>query len=205
MTIASSIAAEPRVRGRKPTFDRTEALAIALDLFWRRGYEGVSISDLCQAIGIAAPSLYHAFGSKAELYREVVRLYNASNLTPKDIAATPSAQVAAQTILERGVLAVTRPDRPVGCMISSGLLMVGLDNIGLAAELRVLRGDLRGALEDRIARDVKEGVLSAAVAPPTLARFYATVLQGLSVQAVDGATQAELDAVVLTALRAWPK
>jgi len=50
----------------------------------------------------------------------------------------------------------------------------------------------------------KPGVLPDTIDPATLARFYATVLQGLSVQAVDGATRAELDAVVLAALRAWP-
>jgi len=193
MTTTASIAAESRSRGRKPTFNRDEALGIALDLFWRHGYEGVSIADLCQAIGIAPPSLYHAFGSKADLYRDVVRLYGASNMAPEEVA-----------VLERGVEAVTRPGSPVGCMISSGMLMVGPDNAGLAAELRTLRAELREALELRISRDVEVGVLPDTIDPTTLARFYATVLQGLSVQAVDGATRAELDTVVLAALRAWP-
>lgn len=82
--------------------------------------------------------------------------------------------------------------------------MVGLDNAGLAAELRTLRAELREALELRISRDVEAGVLPDAIDPTTLARFYTTVLRGLSVQAVDGATRAELDTVVLAALRAWP-
>jgi len=84
------------------------------------------------------------------------------------------------------------------------MLMVGLDNAGLASELQTLRVELREALELRISRDVEAGVLPDTIDPATLARFYATVLQGLSVQAVDGATRAELDAVVLAALRAWP-
>jgi len=170
MTITASIAAEPRSRGRKPTFNRHEALGIALDLFWRHGYEGVSIADLCQAIGIAPPSLYHAFGSKADLYRDVVRLYGASNMTPEEVAATSSAHSAVQVVLERGVGAVTRPGSPIGCMISSGMLMVGLDNAGLAAELRTLRAELREALELRISRDVEAGVLPDAIDPTTLAR-----------------------------------
>jgi AcrR family transcriptional regulator len=204
MTTTASSAAKSRSRGRKPTFNRDEALGIALDLFWRHGYEGVSIADLCQAIGIAPPSLYHAFGSKADLYRDVVRLYGASNMAPEEVAATSSARSAVQVVLERGVEAVTRPGSPVGCMISSGMLMVGLDNAGLAAELRTLRAELREALELRISHDVEAGVLPDTTDPATLARFYSTVLQGLSVQAVDGATRAELDAVVLAALRAWP-
>ncbi|SBS76073.1 Transcriptional regulator, TetR family [uncultured Mycobacterium sp.] len=179
-------------------------MRIALDLFWRHGYEGVSIADLCQAIGIAPPSLYHAFGSKTDLYREAVRLYQASNLTPDDIAAASSARLAVQNVLERGVERVTQPDSPVGCMISSGMLMVGVENAGLAVELRSLRAELREALELRISRDVEAGVLPDTTDPTALARFYATVLQGLSVQAVDGATRADLDAVILAALRAWP-
>ena len=191
-------------RGRKPTFDRDEAVRIALNLFWRHGYEGASIADLCRAIGIAPPSLYHAFGSKADLYREAIRLYNSANLTAEDIAASESARLAVQLMLERGVEAVTREDSPVGCMISSGMLMVGREDAELAAELRVLRADLRIALERRIRRDVQAELLPGATDPAALARFYATVLQGLSVQSVDGATKAELNAVVLAALRAWP-
>ncbi len=125
-------------------------------------------------------------------------------MTPEEVAATSSAHSAVQVVLERGVEAVTRPGSPIGCMISSGMLMVGLDNAGLAAELRTLRAELREALELRISRDVEAGVLPDAIDPTTLARFYATVLRGLSVQAVDGATRAELDTVVLAALRAWP-
>lgn len=212
-TVLSKNAASKRVtakteaaksRGRKSTFDRDAALNTALDLFWRHGYEGVSIADLCQAIGIAPPSLYHAFGSKSDLYRDVLRLYAAGNLTAEAIAATPSAYVAVQLMLERGVEKVTQADRPTGCMISSGMLMVGNENREISAELRQMRAEFREMLENRIANDVKAGLLPDTTEPASLARFYATVLQGLSVAAVDGATRSELDAVVLAAMRAWP-
>jgi len=193
-----------RSRGRRPTFDRSEALSVALDLFWRHGYEGVSISDLCEAIGIAPPSLYHAFGSKADLYREVLKLYGAGNVTADEIAVAPSARAAVAMLLERGVEAVSRPGRPSGCMISSGMLMASPENADLAQELQALRAETRIALEHRIVRDVAAGALSADTDAATLARFFATVLQGLSVQALDGAGRAELQAVAATALRAWP-
>uniref|UniRef100_B0T6L0 Transcriptional regulator, TetR family n=1 Tax=Caulobacter sp. (strain K31) TaxID=366602 RepID=B0T6L0_CAUSK len=204
ITAPAPVAAKSRSRGRKSTFDRDEALGIALDLFWRHGYEGVSIADLCQAIGIAPPSLYHAFGSKADLYRDVLRLYNAANISLEEVAAAPTAFAAVQAVLKRGVEAVTRPGLPVGCMISSGMLMVGIDNAGLAKELKALRGEMREALERRVVRDIESGILPRTTDPASLARFYVTVLQGLSVQAVDGATRSQLDAVVLDALRAWP-
>lgn len=193
-----------RPRGRQPTFDRNEALDTALDLFWRHGYDGVSIADLTAAIGIAAPSLYHAFGSKAELYREVLRRYGSNGLRPEEIAEAPSGYDAARLMFERGIAAVTAPGRPLGCMISSGLLMTSADNAGLAAELTAHRASARKALERRIQRDVEDGVLPKTTDPAALARFCATVLQGLSVQALDGATADELRAVAALALTSWP-
>ncbi|WP_243079602.1 TetR/AcrR family transcriptional regulator [Pantoea sp. MQR6] len=204
MTTNTSPTADSKSRGRKSTFDRDDALSIALNLFWRHGYEGVSITDLCQAIGIAPPSLYHAFGSKADLYRSALRLYAAGNLTVEEIAAMPSARSAVQSVLAFGVKAVTQPGKPVGCMISSGMLMVGVENADIAAELRTMRAELREALEQRILCDVEAGLLPLTVDSAALARFYATVLQGLSVAAVDGAERAELDLVVQAAMQAWP-
>jgi AcrR family transcriptional regulator len=192
-------------RGRQSTFDRDEALQTALELFWRHGYEGVSLADLTSAMGIAAPSLYHAFGNKAELYRAVLRCYGADGMSAADIAATPSALEAARRMLERGVAAVTRPGRPLGCMISSGMLMAGPENAALAGELRALRATLRVALQERIERDVSEGMLPAGTDAATLSRLVASVLQGLSVQALDGAPGGELLAVARAALMVWPK
>ncbi|WP_377805785.1 TetR/AcrR family transcriptional regulator [Azospirillum sp. A29] len=194
----------PRPRGRQPTFDRNEALDTALDLFWRHGYDGVSIADLTKAIGIAAPSLYHAFGSKADLYREVLRRYGASGIDPDEIAQAPSGYEAARLVLERGIAAVTMPGKPLGCMISSGMLMTSAANADLAAELKAIRATTRMALEHRIQRDVDVGHLPTTTDARALARLHATVLQGLSVQALDGATAEELHAVADQALAAWP-
>lgn len=192
------------LRGRQPTFDREEAVEIALDLFWRYGYEGVSVATLTQAMGIAPPSLYHAFGSKADLYREAVRRYNGMSLKMDEIAAAPTSLEAVRLALERGIAAVTESDRPAGCLLSSGLLMTSPNNAELAAELRTDRSRLRNALEQRIKRDVEAGLLVDSVDAASWARFYASVLQGISVQAIDGATATELQAVMRNALDAWP-
>ena len=200
----TSRAAASRARGRPSTFDRETALQTALELFWRHGYEGVSLSDLTTAIGVASPSLYHAFGGKADLYRAVLRRYGADGMSPADVAAAPSAQDAARQMLERGIAAVTRPGRPLGCMVSSGMLMTGSENADLAAELRGMRATLRDALRERIGRDLADGVLPAGTDAEALARFVVSVLQGLSVQALDGASAAELGAVAVVALGTWP-
>jgi TetR/AcrR family transcriptional regulator, copper-responsive repressor len=196
---------QARARGRQATFEREEALEIALDLFWRHGYEGVSISALTQAIGIAAPSLYHAFGSKEELYKEVIGRYQGVGLSAAQIAACGSSLEATRRILEFAVAAVTGSKRPLGCMVSSGLLMSSPEHAGVAVHVRKERAKLRATLQKSIEKDIRSGELDVSVNAASLARFYTTVLQGMSVQAIDGATRAELTAVMETALLSWPK
>lgn len=191
-------------RGRRPSFDREEALGTALDLFWRHGYEGVGIIDLTRAIGIAAPSLYYAFGSKADLYREALRRYASGGVSSDDIARAASSKDAARQMLERGIAAVTASGKPPGCMVSSGMLMTSVDNAELAAELEGMRTSLRKALERRIGRDIEEKLLPSDTDAAALARFLAAVLQGISVQALDGAGAAELAPLAARALEAWP-
>lgn len=193
-----------RPRGRQPTFDRDQALDAALELFWRHGYDGVSIADLTKAIGIAAPSLYHAFGSKADLFREVLRRYGTIGITVEEITAAPTSYDAARQMLTRGIASVTMPGRPLGCMISNGMLMTSAENADLAAELRAIRAASREALKRRIARDVAEGLLPEKTDAAALARLVSALLQGISVQALDGATAAELSSVAALALKAWP-
>ena len=194
-----------RSRGRQPTFDRDEALETALDLFWRHGYEGVSITLLTEQMGIAAPSLYPAFGSKEDLYRAVICRYQGMGLCEAQIAECASSYEAVRMVLEFGIAAVTRSKRPAGCMVSSGLLMASPEHADLAKHLRKERARQRVALQKRIEKDIRAGAVAAAVNAASLARFYITVLQGISVQAIDGATRAELTDVMETALLSWPK
>jgi TetR/AcrR family transcriptional regulator, copper-responsive repressor len=194
-----------RSRGRQSTFDRDEALEIALNLFWRHGYEGVSIAALTQSIGIAAPSLYHAFGSKEGLYREVIRRYQGMGLSASQIAECASSFEATRKILEFGIVAVTRSTRPAGCMVSSGLLMASPEHADLARQMQKERAKLRVFLQKWIEKDIHAGLVDASVNAAGLARFYTTVLQGLSVQAIDGATHSDLQDVMEIALLSWPR
>ncbi len=192
--------------GRPRGFDRDAALDTALALFWQHGYDGVTVSELTAAIGIAAPSLYAAFGSKEALYRAALERYQqaggaARTLLPQ--AGTARDAVAAA--LRHAVRAVSRPDRPRGCLVSSGLLACAPATEPLAQEHRRLRAAMRAEFEERIARGVRAGELPGGTSAAALARFYVTVLQGLSVQARDGAAAGELDQVVQHALAAWPR
>lgn len=65
-------------RGRPRSFDKEAALERAMEVFWRLGYEGASMTDLTAAMGIASPSLYAAFGSKEALFRQALDHYRAT-------------------------------------------------------------------------------------------------------------------------------
>ena len=197
--------AAPSKGGRPRGFDRDAALDTALELFWRRGFDGVTISDLTTAIGIAAPSLYAAFGNKAALYREALARYRERGAALARPPDGGTAREALAAVLKNAARAATQPGRPAGCMVSSGLLAGSPAAEPLAQEHRRLRAQAQGQFRDRIARGIAAGELPGDTDADALARFYATVLQGLSVQARDGATTAELTAVVARAVEAWPR
>ncbi len=156
-------------------------------LFWRHGYEGVSVADLTSAIGIAPPSLYAAFGSKAGLYREALDLYAG---LPGALDGMEGAETLGQAVtglLDAAIRAVTAEDR--GCMISTGLVEGATEQQDLAREL----GDRRRALRDRIADSLSLWVERSEA--ERLAAYLSAVQQGMSVQARDGATAEELSRI----------
>src|SRR3546814_9199255 len=100
----------------------SDLVEIAMRLFWRHGYEGVSLNDLTSAIGIAPPSLYAAFGSKAGLYREALDRYSGVPGALLNLGSELTLDETVAAILRRGADAVTDPRGEKGCMVSSGML-----------------------------------------------------------------------------------
>ncbi|WP_183735952.1 TetR/AcrR family transcriptional regulator [Rhizobium sp. BK275] len=173
-------------RGGPRTFDRDEAIDIAMRLFWRHGYEGVSLNDLTAAIGIAPPSLYSAFGSKAGLYREALERYFGLRGPVWDIKPTTTLHETIETLLHKAIDAVIDPAGERGCMISSGMIQCGPDHTELARELAERRNTMREMIAETLGHWLDpERALS-------LARYLVAVLQGLSIQARDGASRQEL-------------
>lgn len=187
--------------GRPRGFDKDQALRKATEVFWRKGYDGASMADLTSAMGINPPSLYAAFGSKAELYGAALQRYEEiSDFTdPDSMAEADSPAAAVRLVLEAGVRAVTAADRERGCMVSDGMVACATAHRDIAEDLarrrRRQRSQLSRVFERWIAR--KEA--------RSLARFVAAVLQGLSIQARDGASPADLRAVVAHACAGLPE
>ncbi|QRN98009.1 TetR/AcrR family transcriptional regulator [Archangium violaceum] len=198
---------ERRARGRPRGFDSTKALDQALEVFWRLGYEGASIADLTEAMGIAAPSLYAAFGSKAELYRQVLERYRASQgaSTPRALTEEPTARAAMERILREAARGFSNREHPRGCMISTAVLTCAEENQPVAEHVATLRAGALAALRTRLEQGIAEGELPAGTDPAALARYFGAIIQGMSVQAQDGASEAELLAIVEIAMRAWDK
>jgi AcrR family transcriptional regulator len=193
-------------RGRPRTFDPDTALRAALDLFWERGYEGTSLNDLAEGMGIASASIYACFGSKEDLFRKVMALYGTTSGEPprRALREQPTARAAIAAMLRATADQITGSDTPHGCMLILAAPTGAVENHTVREFLADRRRDQFSTIRNRLARGVTDGDLTA---PPTsvdaIARYYTTVMQGLSVQARDGATRAELEAVISCAMAAW--
>jgi AcrR family transcriptional regulator len=193
-------------RGRPRTFDPDTALRQALDLFWERGYEGTSLSDLAEAMGIASASIYACFGSKADLFRQVMELYGTTSGGPprRALSEHPTARAAIHAMLRATADQITCSDAPHYCMLILAAPTGAVENHAVREYLADIRRSQFTAIRDRLVRGVADGDLAMSDAGlDAIARYYTTVVQGLSVQARDGADRAELEAVITCAMTGW--
>lgn len=192
-------------RGRPRGFDRDAALAKAMEVFWARGYEGASMHELTAAMGIASPSLYAAFGCKEALFREALALYGA---TENDgiwggVESAATAREACEGMLMAAARAFTRPDKPPGCMVVLSALPGGDASGALREELVRGRAGAIDLLEARLRRGQAEGDVPAGADVRAVATYVATVQQGMSIQARDGASRAILEGIVRATMAGW--
>jgi len=195
-----------RSRGRPRAFDREAALAKATRLFWSKGYEATSISDLTKAMGIGSPSLYAAFGSKEALYAEALRHYG-DNYEPLfwgrfSSAATARGAVEALLMDSAAALSGHCGDIPNGCMVA--LSSVGSEGHEQLGELvRTARAGGETRVRTRLEQAIANGEVPGSVDPDALARYVMTVQSGMSILARDGASRAELEDVARIAMTGW--
>lgn len=190
---------------RPRKFDRAVLLRRAMELFWRHGYEGTTLNDLTQVMGINRPSFYAAFGSKRALFEEAVALYDSTAGAPASRALkdAPTARAAVEGMLRANASACAATGNPPGCMIVLSATIGSPDSEDVCRHLSEWR--LRGQhqLRDRLRQAITAGELPSTVDPDGLAAFYRAVLDGLSIQARDGASATALHGIVDRAMAAW--
>jgi AcrR family transcriptional regulator len=194
-----------RPRGRPRSFDREAALESAMEVFWRKGFEGTSLNDLTHAMGINPPSLYAAFGDKERLFLECVERYQARHGGACPYADEPTARGAIGKLLLYMATELTKPCNPRGCMMVMSAATCSTSSEEMQSALQERRASSRARIKERIERGVKEGDVPAEVDTSALADFYVAVMSGMSLQARDGASRKSLLATVETAMRAWPE
>lgn len=180
-------------RGRPRTFDLDEAIEKAMVVFWSKGYENTSIPDLIDAIGINRPSLYAAFGNKENLFRLALDRYRQDPASYVNRAlAKPTAFEVFESLLGGVVDLVTDPRRPGGCLFVCGTHAISADSTDISHKLATRRIAGEADIRKRFEAARRQGDLPAGSDPKTIAKLAATLLWGISVQASNGATKAEL-------------
>ncbi|AGZ41161.1 TetR/AcrR family transcriptional regulator [Actinoplanes friuliensis] len=191
--------------GRPRAFDADEALERAVQVFWAQGYEGASLDDLTDAMGITRTSMYRAFGNKESLFRQALARYTEGPASYfAQALRQPTAREVATTFLHGAVRASTGADCPAGCLGVQGALATGESGRQARDILTAWRESGTAHLRDRFQRAVDDGDLPAGADPGLLARYLMTVGNGIAVQAAGGTTRDELQLVADLTLLSWP-
>ena len=191
--------------GTPAGFDIDQALDRALRVFWRKGYEGTTLPDLTAAMGINRPSLYAAFGNKEALFRKALEGYAAGPVSHVLEALTEStARAVVERLFHSAIKMLTDPGNPRGCLSVQGALACGDANESVRRRLAALRTAGETAIRKRFERARAEGDLPADSQPADLARYVATVTQGMAVQAAAERAARNCDES-RSACEAWPK
>jgi AcrR family transcriptional regulator len=191
--------------GRPREFDMDKALDGALRVFWLKGYDGASLSDLTKAMRINRPSMYAAFGNKEQLYFKTLERYSKSrNAHLHEFAAAPTARESVELLLRDAVEKVTDPKNPGGgCFGVQGAMTC----FNMSRQVKEHIGDMHVAFErlvkERFNRAIEAGELPRGSAAD-LARLCAVIIQGIALQAKAGSSRKELHRVVDLYLETWP-
>lgn len=191
-------------RGRTRGFDREAALEVAMQLFWRKGFAGTSVSELCSAMGIASPSMYAAFGNKEALYEAALEHFSNSRGMPiwLEVMKAKTARQTVETLFMCTIDGYTKSNQPLGCMSTLAMVDVN-ESPKLAALVKAGRESTYQMLRDKFRSAVATGEFPSDADIDSLARGYLTLLQGISIQARDGASRDSLVMMVNTMMSGW--
>lgn len=193
-------------RGRPREFDREKGLQNAMLVFWRKGYNATSMPDLCEAVGVTAPSLYAAFGSKEKLFVEAVELYNKASvcLLWDQLSSGKTAYESVKNLLFASAKVLSdRDSHPVGCLVTLSTIDEDMPP-AVAVHIKKSRTEHLEFFTARIEKAIASGELPSSTDAEALGRVFLSIMQGMAVQAHDGAKPEKLKRVAELAMGAWP-
>jgi AcrR family transcriptional regulator len=189
--------------GRPREFDAETALDQAMEVFWRHGYEGATIAQLTEAMGINPPSLYACFGNKEGLLKAALDRYTKlRGVWMDEVVAAPTARAVAERMLMGIADKQTDPANPPGCLLVQGGIACGTGSENVPFELAARRAQNEDQLRDRFVRAKAEGDLKESADPAALARYVSAVSVGMGVMASSGADREALRQVADVAVQA---
>jgi AcrR family transcriptional regulator len=200
-----TLQAPRRARGRPRSFDRDQALDRAMDVFWKKGFEGASLADLTKAMGLNPPSHYAAFGDKEGLFIEAVRRYYANVQEQCSGCGDASARQYIEGFLTELAKIFTDAGHPRGCLAVMAMTTALESSPRMQAFLAEKRAAAKARMRARLQQGVDKGELPRGTDVGALTNFYSAVISGMSLQARDGASRKALLATVEAAMRAWPE
>jgi AcrR family transcriptional regulator len=188
--------------GRPISFDRDAALEAAMLLFWDRGYEGTSMADLTQAMGLSPSSSYAAFGDKQALFSLAVKRYMDSRAQYATRALEePTLEKVIRALFNNTVAFLTAPGHPPTCMTLAGAMGCSVGATPARDLMTEIRKQNEVAMRERFLRARKSGELSKEIDVDDYTRYLSSILAGLSIQAANGSTKAELKRTAQMALK----
>jgi AcrR family transcriptional regulator len=188
--------------GRPIGFDKDAALEAAMLLFWQRGYEGTSMADLTQAMGLNPSSIYAAFGDKHALFQLAVKRYMEMRAQYADKALEePTLEKVVRALFDNTIAFLTMPGHPARCMTLSGAVGCSVDATPARDIMTEIRKQNEAVMRKRFIKARKSGELRKDINVDDYTRYLSTILAGLSIQAANGSTKAELKRTAQMALR----
>ncbi len=205
----SNLNAKPRdvTRGRRRGFDEKQAMEAAMDMFWEHGYEGTSVSQLCAGIGINPPSLYAAFGSKAQLFIDVVDHYERTFWDPvwETFDKEPRVADAFRRFFSDFVGVISVPGTHLGCLVVQSAVSLEDRTSEVARALAAIGDDGVRRFQGKLEFGIRDGQIPTDTDTLALAHAINMISEGLALRAHDGVPPDMLRRQVAAGLRMIPE
>lgn len=194
-------------RGRPRKTDPDAALEIAMRIFWEKGFEGTSMSDLSEATGMAKPGLYATFGDKENLYaKALTRYFDMSTPTRNDlVTSSDSLEITLRRFLTTIANASADISRPAGCFVVNSVVECAGKPPALEDLGRTCEDKRREAFAQRFKAEKERGMLPPDADEKALADFFDGQCVALAVMGRAGGKPESLHRLIDVAMTVLPK